>query len=79
VPALDPPEPGGELLDPLREVGDVALLAVVRVVLEFLGIVEQRLDEADGRLSSLLIKLIKLIAGKTPPAPSAAGNHARRG
>jgi hypothetical protein len=42
----------------------VTLPAVTRVVPEFLDVVEQSLDEADGRLSALLVKFVKLVASK---------------
>jgi hypothetical protein len=66
---LDSLKPGLELSDPFREVFDVALLAVMRVVPEFLDVVEQRLDEADGRLTPLLVKLIKRVASKQCRVP----------
>lgn len=40
------------------------LLAVVRIMLELLNVVEQRLDEADGRASTFIVELIKLMASK---------------
>jgi hypothetical protein len=61
---LNPLQPGPGLRYALGEVGDVALLAATRVMLEFFDVVKQRLDEADGRLAPLLIKLIKLVSSK---------------
>lgn len=47
----------------------MALLAVVRVVLELFDVVEQRIDELNGRLTPFLVKLIKLVASKQCRVP----------
>jgi hypothetical protein len=77
---LDPLEPVLKLSYSLGEVGDMALLAVMWVMLELFDVVEQRLDEADGRLSPLLVELIELVSSKHRCVyPSEARNDGQGG